>query len=290
MFSKPILDYTGAELRAHLAGFVRDGLTTYIETAAGVSALQTTYFSDIRFPGVTSIVDGMLRGWANSLQAIASRQNNEGTDAIITLHMPQDGINYPFSVSDSGLFHAWLDLGEHQGIDQYMDMLERTLEQTDFEAMAASIDRQADSLVDLGLKGAARDLCDFMNLTHRHMPAKLKAKGLEFEQYGGCSSEGLDRYHLQEGIRKNISSFVIAERETGIDGLEDGFLAIARGLHGYSAIQEIPSRTTFGFGPVSAVTFKHKTRFTIAPDAADALLSFIALHGDVELPNLKQAA
>lgn len=290
MFNKPILNYTGAELRAHLVNFVREGLVAYLEAQERVGTLQSYYFADIRFPGAVTIVDSMLAGWAEELAGQASRQNNDGTDAAITFTLPSDGIKYPWRIADTGLFHAWLDLGDSRPLEDYMAMLDRTLEQTDFEAMAKSIDRQAASLVDLGLKSAARDVADFMNLTHRFRGAKLKASGLEFEHTGGGEYEGRSRYFLQQSIGEAISGFVIAERETGIDGLEDGILAVLKSFNDWSSIEPIPSRTKFGLGPVTATVFKDKTKFVIASDVADALLSFVALHGDIEIPDLKAAA
>ena len=286
VFSKPILEFTGSELKEHCRSFFEAGMQKFLSFSTTGHQLESFHGIEIRIPYGMEAAESLLATWQRELVEQASKENNGGLNAEIRLPNPGDGSDYPRKIDDPYRM-KWIDLKRDGFLEEHMALFDQVMKPVDFNLIEKAIKDQAGSLVDLGMKSAARDLTSFLNLMPRGENPALKPGGLEFSKYGGGSSEGMDRYYLIRNLEEALPSLDIAERDTGIDGICDAVSRIARELHGYGMIQTIPSRTKFGNPAIlSATVFKDKTKFTLSREHADALLSFIAIHGDVELPEL----
>lgn len=286
MFSKPIIELTGQELKTHCREFFENGMQHYLNFSTKGHQLQSFYNVEVSIPFAIEIADQLIASWAKGLIEQASRENNGGLNSEVTLPCPGDGSDYPRMV-DHPHRHKWVNLERSGFIEEHMALFDAVMKPVDFEIIAKTIKDQAGKLVDLGMKSAARDIASFLNLMPRGSFPVLKTAGLEFSKYGGGSSEGMDRYYLIRDLEEALSSLSIAERESGINGVRRSVADIMGQLHRYGVIEDIPTRTKLGNpGILSATVFKNKTKFILSRDHADALLSFIALHGDIELPEL----
>ena len=286
IFGKPIVEFTGPELKKHCRSFFENGMNKFLEFSTKGHQLESFHGIEVRIPYSIEAAERLLSTWKRELIARASSENNGGLDAEIRLPDPDDGSGYPDSIDDPHRM-PWVNLERQGFIEEHMELFDAIMKPVDFDMIAKAIKDQAGSLVDLGMKSAARDLTSFLNLMPRGSNPVMKTAGLEFSKYGGGSHEGMDRYYLIRDMEEALSALGVAEHETGVDGLCDAVSRITRELNAYGMIRDIPSRTKMGIpGILTATVYKDKTKFVLARDHADARLSFIALHGDIELPEL----
>jgi len=287
-FSKPILDYTGSELKANCREFFEAGIKQFLVFAMHGARLENRFGINVKPPFAIDVADQLIATWRSALVEQVSREHSEGLNSEISLPCPDDGSGYP-RIVEHPQRHEWVQLRSSGLLEEHMALFDSAMAPVDFEAIEKAIKDQARTLVNLGLKSAARDVASLLCVMPRGPMPKLTGKGLEFEKYGGCSPEGMDRYYLLRELEEVMASLKIAENETGIEGVHHGLSSILRELSGFGMIEDIPSRAKFGTSVFSATVFKNKTKFVLARDHADALLSFIALHGNIELPTLEAA-
>jgi len=301
MFNKPVIDFKGHELKAHLRGFLHDALICGQSLAEAEQKMEF-FGREARYGsgcGV-SIVDDALKQWVKKIDAAVTRENQAETNAEISLRNAD--IVFPRSVPDVGdrgfrntsrrSFRDDLISCDDTDLEAQMVILDDLLAVVDFDAVAAFFGQQAQSLVKTGYEDAANTIAEFLALRgYTPEATKLTPKGLVFfSMYGGVN-HGMDRFYFQDDLGKAVDALKIAERDLGISGVAQALSVVQRGLNEYPGFETIPSRTEIGLtNSLSAIVFKGKTKFTLEASRADALLSFIAQYGSVELPDLKAAA
>ena len=299
MFTKPTIEYRGHELKASLRAFINGALVC--SQALAEQARKIEYYGvEIRFSGGVMVIDDALKEWAKRLETVATLENQAETKAEISLR--DADLRYPYSVpcdrdrEFSGTarrsFRDDLIRCLDTDVPAQMVIMDDLLTMVDFDAMARLIQSQAASLVKAGYEQAANEIAELLGFKgYTPKATKLTPRGLVFtSMYGGVNS-GMDRFYFQQDLAKAADALRIAEADLGISGASGAISNVCQALSRYPSFETIPSRTVLGItGVLSALVFKGKTEFTVEASRADALLSFIAQYGSVELPVLTAAA
>lgn len=166
IFGKPIVEFTGPELKAHCRSFFETGMNKFLEFSTKGHQLDSFYGIDVRIPYSLEVAEKLMASWHKALIDTASSENNGGLDAEIRLPSPDDGSGYPCKVDDPHRM-PWVNLERQGFIEEHMELFDAIMKPVDFDMIAKAIKDQAGSLVDLGMKSAARDLTSFLNLMPR---------------------------------------------------------------------------------------------------------------------------